>query len=98
SCFDQGGGQRAGAPRVPDRGRGDRCHLRTLEDRRCRRDVPSVKSPQLTNTTTGAAPNGTVYEPVTSERSPAAAGPSAAPERQPSVSTPMMAPIARIPK
>ncbi len=32
----------------------------------CRRDAPSSKSPQLARTASGAAPNGTAYDPVRS--------------------------------
>src|SRR5439155_18716249 len=62
-----------------------------------RRDEPSANSPQLASTASGAAPNGIVYEPVRSYRKPAAAGPSAAPQRQPRLSTPRIAPSARVP-
>src|SRR5687768_10860710 len=61
------------------------------------RRVAREKSPQLISTATGAAPNGTVYDPVASYTNPARAGPSAAPHRHPSVSTPMIPPIARTP-
>src|SRR5499427_7246792 len=55
------------------------------------RDVPRTNRPQAASTPTGAAPKGTAYEPVRSKRKPAAAGPRAAPARQPRLSTPMMA-------
>src|SRR5262249_32528737 len=46
----------------------------------------------------GAARTETVHEPVRSYRKPAAAGPRAAPHRQPRFSTPRIAPSARVPK
>src|SRR5206468_6680395 len=62
-----------------------------------RRDEPNANSPQLASTANGAAPNGIAYEPVRSYKKPAAAGPSAAPHRQPRLSTPRIAPRARVP-
>ena len=71
--------------------------LREAGGRMRRREVASAKNTQLRITPAGAAPKTSVYEPVTSYREPATVGPSAAPRRQPRVSTPMIAPRARIP-
>src|SRR5215467_4577556 len=87
------------------RSRGDRPHRQAVATRAKSgrhydmrvRDVPRTKRPQAASTPTGAAPKGTAYEPVRSKRKPAAAGPRAAPARQPRLSTPMMAPMARSP-